>query len=188
MNENQNQRQQQYTFLNLKKAIGSKGQTYNAIVLEAFTARISEPRQAEGNTVISISTPISGRNKYITSFFGTEPSATQDGTVFAQVSLWGKLAERYIHFSQKYPKAVLFVTGSARIVESQAKDGRVYKNLVINADDFDVKRIIEATAAPRQEAPTQNQPAPQPEPVHQEQPDAMEGFIPVGYSDADLPF
>ena len=144
MNE-QNQRQQTYTFLNLKKAIGSKGQTYNAIVLEAFTARISEPRQVEGNTVISISTPISGRNKYITSFFGTEPSATQDGTVFAQVSLWGKLAERYIHFSQKYPKAVLYVTGSARIVESQAKDGRVFKNLIVNADDFDVKRIIEAT-------------------------------------------
>lgn len=143
-----NNGKKEYTFLNMKKSVGSKG-NYISCTAECLVVRPDTQMRItnSGKNCISFSTPIKGRTQYIESMVGTRPVEDNTGTVWATVTMFdnGKndLASRFHKLiSNAIAQGnglVLMITGSINVVIND-KNGQRYVNCNITADSFFVHR------------------------------------------------
>ena len=150
----ENGRQKEYTFLNMKRCQGRNGNPYIGLTLSALVCNpdLEATTTNTGKRVISFSTPIKNQGRYLETMCGMAPYESQDGTVWARVSLWdsdpqrGGLATRFQSLLSKTvgKTLVLLVTGSVKVEEQQGNNGRSYVNVNVTCDDFTVMRCFEA--------------------------------------------
>lgn len=150
-----------YTFINMKRAIGKKGNHYVGVTLECMVCKPQPIKNVKDKRVLNFSTPIYNRGKYIESLFGTTPQEDSEGTVWAQVGFWQAgekgLATRLEKLleSQKDHNLILIVTGSISVTQVEGKQGRVYTNVNIAADDFQLIRSVERKGTVHQDQSAQ---------------------------------
>lgn len=205
--------EKRYTFLNLKRCVGKNEKSYIGATMEAFVASYDDSLRTtdNGKSVINFSAPLHNRGKYVEAMCGKRPAENEENQAWIRVSLWDSDPERAgaatrfknLMDKNKGKNVVLMVTGAMKVEESEGRDGRIYVNTNLTADDFFVVRIMEKKkngdapqnpmqpaqqtapakpAAPAQASPQAQQAAPAPQ--------ADSGFTPIndGYSDDDLPF
>lgn len=204
--------EKRYTFLNLKRCVGKNERPYVGATMEAFVSTYDENLKTteNGKRVINFSAPLHNRGKYVEAMCGKHPAENEKNQAWVRVSLWDSDPERAgaatrfknLMDKNKGKNVVLMVTGAMKVEESAGKDGSIYINTNLTADDFFVVRIMEKKngdtpqnpmqpaqqadparpTAPAQAAPRTQQAAPAPQ--------ADSGFTPIndGYSDDDLPF
>ena len=148
-----NGEQREYTFINMKRSYSQKQdgprKDFTSITLEAFVVKPdrSITTTPSGRRVISFRTPIHNRTQYIASMCGLEPVESEDGTVWARVSMWDPAdmqkkgaATRLDNLLNKVSgNLTLLITGSIEVKDTVSqKDGQTYRNVNINADDFTI--------------------------------------------------
>lgn len=126
-----------YSFLNIKKVIDYEGKEVNGVTACAMVVSPTAPgTTSTGRKYIRCSLPIKNQGPRIWSACGgIAPDVAADGTVWAQATFWGTLADRFEKFLVKHPSAVIVVTGTIRVEKSSNGD-KEYANTYINADDF----------------------------------------------------
>ena len=209
----ENGRQKEYTFLNMKRCQGRNGNPYIGVTLSALVCNPDSEATTTntGKRVISFSTPIKNQGRYLETMCGMAPYESQDGTVWARVSLWdsdpqrGGLATRFQSLLSKTvgKTLVLLVTGSVKVEEQQGNNGRSYVNVNIVCDDFTVMRCFEAKNGAQQAqagASNMGYSAPQQAPSYGGRqtadggkasggiPDGQNDFYSMNFDDSELPF
>lgn len=155
--ENQVQQNVRTSFLNLKNAVGSKGQAY--IACTCFVKPLNVTPVVEtpaGHQVLHFAGVLHGCADYIAKFTGIQPTSQQDGSVWVSVSVWDKMIERFQRYLQNHPNGVVLITGALQMKERAGKDNRVFQNVSISIDGF---------AHARDAKPSPSQPTPQAAPV-----------------------
>ena len=156
----ENGRQKEYTFVNMKRCQGRNGNPYIGVTLSALVCNPDAEATTTntGKRVISFSTPIRNQGRYLETMCGMAPYESQDGTVWARVSLWDSdpqrngLATRFQSLLSKTAgkTLVLLVTGSVKVEEQQGNNVKNYVNVNIVCDDFTVMRCFEAKSGSQQ--------------------------------------
>lgn len=138
-----------YTFMNMKRAIGKNGNYYVGVTLECMVCNPRPIKAVKDKLVLNFSTPIYSRGKYIEYLCGMAPEEDSDGTVWAQVGFWQSgekgLATRLEKLleSRSDRNLILIVTGSISVTQAEGDQGRIFTNVKIAADDFQLIRSVE---------------------------------------------
>lgn len=177
---NGQQQKKQYTFLNLKQAVKKDGGTYLAVTMEALVNKPSDLKVVgQDSQVINFTCPINNRTDYLSKMLGTQ-IVDKDGTVWARVNVWNRVAGRLNSLLDKVDSLTLIVTGSIHL--SYGGDQGQYQNIEVTADDFIVLRskAIQQNApqaAPQQAMPVQPQAIQQMAPVYDPAPQAVPQMV-----------
>ena len=211
--QGQQQGRQVITYGHFTNAVTSDGKPFIYVDFECAVTRCSQMKYtSEGKPYINFSMPIQGRQNTLDRVFGQGTLVPNEkGVVWANCSMWEKVAERFLNMvaTGKHNNPVLMISGSAKIQEYKRNDGTPAKSLNITVSDFTLLRernsgsCMDPNAqqqapqggyAPQQQAmPQQGQPAPAPQqqgqqPMNYGQP-APNGFYELnGIDDSDLPF
>lgn len=192
------EQKKQYTFVNMKRCTGSTGKEYIGVTIELLCKKpefktVAARSTGEAKTVASFRAPVNNRSDYIEKMCGLKPYTTDDGTAWARITMWERTAERLQNYLAKNPDgAVLIVTGSIKVADSEGKDGKTYRNLDILADDFNVIRTL--TKKGGASAPSGSAPAARPASAALSEDEDDEALFDGGFldiddaNDDDLPF
>ena len=140
----QTQRKQYPTKMLLRRIPVMKDGVQKDRTLAVFKARVTKlpsRTNSNGELILSFRTPIKGRVETIGTLCGYLPDATEDGTVFAEVSAFGETAKRLESSLQKtcvdgrYP--IITIAGMLSVQQStDERTGRVYNNAKISLIEY----------------------------------------------------
>ncbi len=139
-NQNNQNQNTTYSFIDLKSCIGRNGNPYVGITVDGLVANVGELQTSKtGKKVISFSIPIHGSVRYITEFFNNgltpDTDSKDSNVIWARVTMWEKTAERFVKYLEKHPRPVIVLTGAVELTQNQS-NGTVYTNVNITANNF----------------------------------------------------
>lgn len=141
----QGQQRKFWSFVHLTRSVTAENVPFVGITVHG---PVRKPDEALGYTqqsntpVMHFTMPIQGKEEYIAGLCGQMPDLTEDGTILAKVSLFGKTAERFAAFLQKHPKADVCVVGKLEIDNWTGNDNSPHSTAKITATDFFLVRDI----------------------------------------------
>lgn len=140
----QQQGRQFITYGHFTNAVTSDGKPFIYVDFECAVTRCSQMKYtSEGKPYINFSMPIQGRQNTLDRVFGQGTLVPNDkGVVWANCSMWEKVAERFLNMvaTGRHSNPVLIISGSAKIQEYERNDGTPAKSLNITVSDFTLLR------------------------------------------------
>lgn len=142
--QGQQQGRQFITYGHFTNAVTSDGKPFIYVDFECAVTRCSQMKYtSEGKPYINFSMPIQGRQNTLDRVFGQGTLVPNEkGVVWANCSMWEKVAERFLNMvaTGKHNNPVLMISGSAKIQEYKRNDGTPAKSLNITVSDFTLLR------------------------------------------------
>lgn len=142
--QGQQQGRQFITYGHFTNAMTSDGKPFIYVDFECAVTRCSQMKYtSEGKPYINFSMPIQGRQNTLDRVFGQGTLVSNDkGVVWANCSMWEKVAERFLNMvaTGRHSNPVLIISGSAKIQEYKRNDGTPAKSLNITVSDFTLLR------------------------------------------------
>lgn len=136
MNESKNTTKS-FSFLNIKDCVTRDGKQFHGITVSGLVVNPGKlEKSSSGRDYIRFSMPIQNQGPRIWSACEIAPESDDNGTVWANVTFWGRNATRFEKYLERHPRPVIVVTGSMRVEKTTAANGNVYTNTNISADDF----------------------------------------------------
>lgn len=175
-NTNGGQERKFYTFLALTRSIDKNGNPYIGVTVHGPVRKPDDQLGAtnNGNPVYHFTMPIQNRDQYIADMASAlagqqvNPDVTDDGTILARVSMFGKTAERFVAFREKHPYADVCVVGALSTRAWTDNNGGGHTAVEIAAFDFFLVRELQPPKSqqqggyvPQAQAPQQTGYAPQ---------------------------
>ena len=140
----QQQGRQFITYGHFTNAVTSDGKPFIYVDFECAVTRCSQMKYtSEGKPYINFSMPIQGRQNTLDRVFGQGTLVPNEkGVVWANCSMWEKVAERFLNMvaTGRHNNPVLIISGSAKIHEYERNDGTPAKSLNITVSDFTLLR------------------------------------------------
>lgn len=185
------------TYGHFTNAVTSDGKPFIYVDFECAVTRCSQMKYtSEGKPYINFSMPIQGRQNTLDRVFGQGTLVPNDkGVVWANCSMWEKVAERFLNMvaTGRHSNPVLIISGSAKIQEYKRNDGTPAKSLNITVSDFTLLRDRNSGSCmdpnAQQQAPQGYQSSFGAPAANGYQQPAPAGFYELnGIDDSDLPF
>ena len=172
---NQNN-QKKSSYLHMVPALKRDGSTFISATMKGLVCRPSELIHQGDNLILNFRMPIYNKGNYIAAMCRMQPVEEQDGTVWADVSLWQKddaeygLATKMDRLIKANPGKRIAITlnGSIRVAEQTDRNGHVYVNTRIVGSAFSVDRFLEAHQQGKKQTPQQVSQAKQWNGTHQQ--------------------
>lgn len=195
--QGQQQGRQFITYGHFTNAVTSDCKPFIYVDFECAVTRCSQMKYtSEGKPYINFSMPIQGRQNTLDRVFGQGTLVPNEkGVVWANCSMWEKVAERFLNMvaTGKHNNPVLMISGSAKIQEYNRNDGTPAKSLNITVSDFTLLRDRNSGSCmdpnAQQQAPQGYQSSFGAPAANGYQQPAPNGFYELnGIDDSDLPF
>lgn len=159
---NQNN-QKKASYMHMVPALKRDGSTFISATVKGLVCKPSGLIHQGNNLILNFRMPIYNKGSYIAAMCNMQPVEDQDGTVWADVSLWQKdnaeygLATKMDRLIKANPGKRITITlnGSIRVAEQTDRNGHVYVNTRIVGSAFSVDRFLEAHQQGKKQTPQQ---------------------------------